>query len=102
MFLKFIAKATEYYFYLCIFIGLSASTLICFAFLLNCWNRFVNSKNNFLEWLKTWKCKEFIKKRYEFALFSENLFEDALKQIKDETMQRVIKNKWEELKKHAE
>ena len=62
MFIKFVARMTEGYFYLCLFLGFLASIFICFWGVLKSWNLFVKSKGEFLEWLKVWQCKEYISK----------------------------------------
>ena len=68
---KMIARLTEIYFYLCLSLGFFASIFLCSSCVLKSWNIFVNSKNDFLEWLKVWKCKEYIKEKYNFAYYKE-------------------------------
>lgn len=101
MIIKLVARMTECYFYICLFLGFLTSMFICFWGVLKSWDIFVNSKNNFLEWLKVWKCKEYIRKKYKFALLSERLFKTALEYIDNSEVRKNLNQEWEVLK-HAE
>lgn len=101
MFIKLIARMTECYFYLCLILGFLASMFICIWGVLKSWNLFVKSKGEFLEWLKVWKCKEYITEKYRFALMSETTFKTALEYIENEEIRKNLLKTWEGLK-HAE
>lgn len=98
--IKFVAKVSVIYFYACLFLGFLCSITICVSGVLKSWNIFVNSKNNFLEWLKVWRCKKFIKENYRFALFSEDIFKKALGYIENPEVRQKLNHEWEVLK-HA-
>ena len=101
MIIKLVARMTEYYFYVCLFLGFLTSIVTCVWCVLKSWNLFVNSKGEFLEWLKVWKCKEYISKNYRFALMSEMTFKTALEYIENEETRKKLFKTWEDLK-HAE
>lgn len=76
MIIKLVARMTECYFYVCLFLGFLTSIVTCVWCVLKSWNLFVNSKGEFLEWLKVWKCKEYISKNYRLVRvgFVKNVF----------------------------
>lgn len=99
---KMIARLTESYFYLCIFLGFLTSLFLCASGVLKAWNVFVNSKNEFLKWLKIWECKNFIAEKYSFALLSEQVFKTACEYIEDKELRISFNRRWEALKTRKE
>ena len=99
---KMIARLTESYFYLCISLGFLTSLFLCASGVLMAWNVFVNSKNEFLKWLKIWECRNFILEKYSFALLSEQVFKEACECIEDKELRISLNSRWEALKPRKE
>lgn len=95
--IKILAYLNEFFLYMCLWLGFLTSTFYFLGLLLKAWDFFVNSKNNFLEWLKTWKCKQYIQENYKKALFMEDLLSQALNNISDKEVHERISRKLEEL-----
>ena len=71
---------------------------MCITFLLNQWNKFVNTKGKFLEWLRMWECKKVILEKYNFALRAEMTFLTTLEYIEDPEIRKNMLKQWRDLK----